>query len=203
MKYFKKVLIIFSILIISIISIINLIVISKSNNFIDKDINYNDYDYVLVLGAKVYKDRPSKMLKDRLDKALEIYNQNNNIKIIISGDSVNSKEYDEVGIMYDYLINNNVNKDNIITDTKGINTSTSILNTKEIVNNKKVIIVTQKYHLTRSIYIARNNNINCYGISSYNYKYVGQLKRDLREILARVKDYIFVKLNISPKYEVA
>mgnify|MGYP004522009599 CR=1 FL=1 len=69
--------------------------------------------------------------------------------------------------------------------------------------NDKVVIVTQKYHLTRSIYIARNNNINCYGISSYNYKYVGQLKRDIREILARVKDYIFVKLNISPKYEVA
>lgn len=195
MKYFKKVLIIFSILIISIISIINLIVISKSNNFIDKDINYNDYDYVLVLGAKVYKDRPSKMLKDRLDKALEIYKQNNNIKIIISGDSVNSKEYDEVGIMYDYLINNNVNKDNIITDTKGINTSTSILNTKEIVNNKKVIIVTQKYHLYRSVYMADEKELNAIGISADYKKYPGELTRGIREILARVKDYVLIKFK--------
>ena len=203
MKKISKIIIILITILFIIISIINIIMISYSSNYIDKDIDYDEISYVLVLGAGIRNNYPSLMLKDRLDKAIDLYKKNNNIKLILSGDSQNEKNYNEVGVMYNYVKECGVAEDNIILDKLGISTYDSIKRIKNIVNNDKVIIVTQKYQLTRSIYIARNNNINCYGISSYNYKYVGQLKRDLREILARVKDYIFVKLNISPKYEVA
>lgn len=190
-----KLLIICLIIIFIVVCLINLIMISKTSNYIDKDIDYNSYSYLLVLGAGIKNNYPSLMLKDRLDKALEIYNINNNIKIILSGDSIKEEEYDETIVMYNYLIERNVNKDNIIIDKKGISTYNSIKNIISLVGNNKLIIVTQKYHLTRSIYIAINNNIDAYGISSYNYKYVNQFKRDIREILARVKDYIYVLIN--------
>ena len=190
-----KLLIICLIIIFIVVCLINLIMISKTSNYIDKDIDYNSYSYLLVLGAGIKNNYPSLMLKDRLDKALEIYNINNNIKIILSGDSIKEEEYDETIVMYNYLIERNVNKDNIIIDKKGISTYNSIKNIISLVGNNKLIIVTQKYHLTRSIYIARNNNIDAYGISSYNYKYIYQFKRDIREILARVKDYIYVLIN--------
>ena len=54
---------------------INLIVIATSSKDINVNINYKDYEYVLVLGAKVSNGTPSLMLKDRLDKVIEIYNQ--------------------------------------------------------------------------------------------------------------------------------
>lgn len=190
-----KLLIICLIIIFIVVCLINLIMISKTSNYIDKDIDYNSYSYLLVLGAGIKNNYPSLMLKDRLDKALEIYNINNNIKIILSGDSIKEEEYDETIVMYNYLIERNVNKDNIIIDKKGISTYNSIKNIISLVGNNKLIIVTQKYHLTRSIYIAINNNIDAYGISSYNYKYIYQFKRDIREILARVKDYIYVLIN--------
>lgn len=196
MKKIYKIILILTIIVFIIISIINILMISYSNNYIDKNINYDKVNYVLVLGASVKNNYPSLMLKDRLDKAVDIYNENNNIKIILSGDSVNEEDYDEVGAMYNYIINCGVNEDNIILDKYGVSTYESIKRIKDIVKKDKVIIVTQKYHLIRSIYIARNNNIDSYGVSSYNYKYVGQLKRDIREILARVKDYVFVKFNV-------
>ena len=178
----------------------NLVVIGKSSKYINKEINYNNYKYIIVLGAKVSEGSPSLMLKDRLDKAIEIYNQNKNIKIIASGDSQNPNVYDEVTVMYNYLVNNGVNHNNIIKDNYGISTYDSIVRMKDIVKEEKTIIVTQKYHLSRSVYTAKELDINAIGISSREYKYFGQLGRDIREILARVKDYVFVKLNINSKY---
>ena len=178
----------------------NLVVIGKSSKYINKETNYNNYKYIIVLGAKVSEGSPSLMLKDRLDKAIEIYNQNKNIKIIASGDSQNPNVYDEVTVMYNYLVNNGVNHNNIIKDNYGISTYDSIVRMKDIVKEEKTIIVTQKYHLSRSVYTAKELDIDVIGISSREYKYFGQLGRDIREILARVKDYVFVKLNITSKY---
>ena len=165
------------------------------------NIDYNDYEYILVLGAKVTNNTPSLMLRDRLDKALEIYNKNNNIKIIVSGDSQDPTIYDEVSVMYNYLIKNNVNKDNIIKDNYGISTYDSIVRMKDIIKDKKVIIVTQKYHLYRSIFVAREYNIDSIGISAKEVNYFGKTNREVREILARVKDYFLSKFKVKTKYD--
>ena len=197
MKIIKRVIIILILLIIVYVSIVNLIVIAKSNKYIDNNINYNDYKYVLVLGAKVNGNNPSLMLKDRLDKVVEIYSKNKSINIIVSGDSQNKNVYDEVTVMYNYLISNGIDKDNIIKDERGLSTYDSIIRIKDIVNKNKMLIVTQKYHLYRSIYIAKEYNIYVNGISAKDIKYYGQFKREVREILARVKDHIYIKLKIK------
>ena len=171
MKIIKRVIIILILLIIVYVSIVNLIVIAKSNKYIDNNINYNDYKYVLVLGAKVNGNNPSLMLKDRLDKVVEIYSKNKSINIIVSGDSQNKNVYDEVTVMYNYLISNGIDKDNIIKDERGLSTYDSIIRIKDIVNKNKMLIVTQKYHLYRSIYIAKEYNIDVHGISAKDIKY--------------------------------
>lgn len=182
------------------IIITNIIIIGKSTYYIDNDINYKNYDYVLVLGASAKNNRPSLMLKDRLDKVVEIYNENSNIKIILSGDSV-KENYDETGVMYNYLTNSGINSNNIIIDKYGVSTYDSVVRIKDITKDKKVIIVTQKYHLYRSIYIAKQNNINVVGVKAYEYKYFGNLKREIREVLARTKDYFYCLSNHKIEYE--
>lgn len=199
-KILLKVMVIVCIVIFIVATFANLIVIGKSSKYVNKETNYNDYKYIIVLGAKVSNGSPSLMLKDRLDKAIEIYKTNQNIKIIVSGDSQNPNKYDEVTVMYNYLINNGVDNTCIIKDNYGISTYDSIVRMKGIINYENTIIVTQKYHLYRSVYIARELDINAIGISAREYKYFGQLSRDIREILARVKDYVLVKLNIDTKY---
>ncbi len=153
----------------------------------------NNIDYILVLGAKVSNNKPSIMLKDRLDKAYEIYNTNKNIKIILSGDGQN-KENNEVKVMQDYLINLGVNKDNIILDKEGLSTSNSIYNLKNKLKINKVLIITQEYHLYRSLYISNKLNIESYGIPAKKENYQGWIYREIREILARVKDFFKVSI---------
>jgi len=199
-KRIIKIFIIECLVIFVFVFLINFVVIRKTSKYINSNINYNDYNYVIVLGAKVEGNTLSLMLKDRLDKALEIYKTNNNIKIIVSGDSQNPNIYDEVSVMRNYLIQNGVEEDSIISDNYGISTYDSIVRMKNIIKDEKIIIVTQKYHLYRSIYIAKELDIDAYGVSAREYKYYGQLQRNIREILARVKDYVLVKINAKSKY---
>ena len=103
--------------------------------------------------------------------------------------------------MYNYLISNNIDESNIIKDNYGISTYDSIYRIKDIVKDKKIIIVTQKYHLYRSIFISSELGIDSIGISAREYKYFGQLGRDIREILARVKDFFLAKLKLDSKYD--
>jgi len=195
MKKIVKIFIIVCLIIFIMTTIINIIVISKTTKYISDSTNYNDYEYVLVLGARVEDNKPSLMLKDRLDKAIEIYNKNKNIKLIVSGDSQNIEKYDEVSVMYNYLINNNVDSNNIIKDNYGISTYDSFYRMKDKLKNKKVIVVTQKYHLYRSVFIAKGFDIEAQGIYAEENKYYGEFAREVREILARVKDYFLVKLK--------
>lgn len=192
----KKIIIIIVSIIITIIILtlsINIYIYLTTKDKIIKLSDVKDIDYMLVLGAKVNGNKPSLMLKDRLDKAIEVYNQNNNIKIILSGDG-RTKEYDEVSVMQEYLLNLGVSKDNIILDKEGLSTSNSIYNLKNNFKVDKVLIVTQEYHLYRSLYISNKLDIGSYGISAKKENYHGWLFREVREILARVKDFFKVSI---------
>lgn len=153
------------------------------------EINDNDIDCILVLGAGIRGNNPSPMLEERLLTAEELYRLNLTNKIIVSGDH-GSYDYDEVNVMKNYLLKRAIPSENIFMDHAGFSTYDSIYRAKEIFGAKKIVIVTQKYHLYRALYIADELGIEAYGISSNKRKYQNQLKRDIREFVARIKDFI-------------
>ena len=165
---------------------INFYVVLKVKDRI-KDMNElsEKYDYILVLGCGVKEGKPSLMLQDRLDKALELYNKGTSNKIILTGDEGNR----EVSVMTNYLVNNGVLKDDIIEDEEGYSTGDSLLNYQDKFKVKSVVIVTQEYHLPRSLYIAHKLQINAIGVPTQKVKYYGNTYRYIREILARNKDF--------------
>lgn len=156
-------------------------------------------DCVLVLGAGVWGDSPSHMLEDRLLTAIEIYNDGVAPKIIMSGDH-GRDNYDEVNIMKKYAIEHGVPSEDVFMDHAGFSTYDSIYRAKEIFGVDKIIIVTQEYHLYRALYIADSLGVEAYGVGADPRKYSGQLYRDLREILARNKDFIKVIFKPKPTY---
>ena len=199
-KILKGCLIIISIFII-IGLIINGYVILSTKNQIIKD-NYDELkniDCILVLGAGVWDDEPSPMLEDRLNTAIELYKQGLSSKIIMSGDH-GREEYDEVNIMKGYAIENGIPAEDIFMDHAGFSTYDSIYRAKEIFMVKNMIVVTQEYHLYRALYIANRLDINVYGINSDPRKYSGQMYRELREIVARNKDFVISIFKPEPKY---
>ena len=85
-------------------------------------------------------------------------------------------------------------------DHAGFSTYESMYRAKEIFQAKKVIIITQEYHLYRAIYIAQQLGMEAYGVSADYRAYYGQTKRDIREVLARVKDFGTSLLKPKPTY---
>ena len=129
-------------------------------------------------------------------RGIELYNENISNKIIMSGDH-GKRTYDEVNIMKDYAIEKGVPSKDIFMDHAGFSTYDSMYRAKNIFKAKKVIIVTQEYHLPRALFIAKKLGLDAYGVASEGNNYLGQKYRDIREFLARNKD--FVKTIFKPK----
>ena len=198
LKYIIIVIIIITIIVLS----INFYVKSSTQKQIISERDYSklsEIDCIIILGAGIREGKPSPMLEDRLLEGIKLYNNNVSSKIIMSGDH-GRKEYDEVNIMKQYAIENGIPSENIFMDHAGFSTYESIYRAKEIFEAKKVVIVTQKYHLYRALYIANKLGLEAYGVGSDPRQYVGATYRELREILARNKDFIKCIYKPEPTY---
>lgn len=201
MKKIIKYIAIILIIIIAIILIINFYVkaTTKKQIISETEANIENVDCILVLGAGIWGDKPSPMLEDRLLQAISLYNNNVSSKIIMSGDN-GTQDYDEVNIMKQFAIEKGVPSEDIFMDHAGFSSYESVYRAKEIFKAKKIIIVTQKYHLYRAIYIANQLGIEAYGVASDPRQYMGATYREIREILARNKDFVKCIFKPEPTY---
>lgn len=196
-KIFKYILIVL-IVIILVPVIINFYVILSTKNRIVSGYSelLTDIDYIVVLGAGIRRGKPSPMLEDRLKTGISLYNNDISNKILITGDHMND-DYDEVTVMKNYLLEHGIPEEDIITDNYGISTYDSIYRVKNVYKSNKVVIVSQRYHLYRALFLSDNLDLKSYGVEADLRYYYGQWYREIREILARNKD--FIKGIIKPK----
>lgn len=184
--------------------IINSIVINASEQYIT-DIESIDTldtaDCVLVLGALVYDDTHiSPILADRMQTAISIYKAGKADKLLLSGDH-GQKEYDEVNAMMEYAVSCGVPKEDIFLDHAGFSTYESIYRARDVFLVRNVIIVTQEFHLSRAIYIAQALSLNARGVKSDLRRYAAESYNNIRESIARVKDFLYVHIFLpEPKY---
>lgn len=157
------------------------------------------YDCILVLGCGVHGETPSHMLEDRLLQGIELYEFGASEKMIMSGDH-GREGYDEVNVMKDFATERGVPSENIFMDHAGFSTYESMYRARDIFKAEKILIVTQDYHLYRAIYDARALGLEAYGVASNPRNYAGQLYRDIREILARNKDFVYGIFKPEPTY---
>lgn len=175
---------------------------SVSSNILSSDeaMALEGVDCVLVLGAGVWSDnRPSSMLEDRLRLGVTLYQNGTSSRLLMSGDH-GRKNYDEVNVMKQYAIEEGVPSADIFMDHAGFSTYESMYRARDIFEADKLVIVTQKYHLYRALYIAKSLGIEAYGVASDPRVYAGQNYRELREVIARVKDYFYCLLQPEPTY---
>lgn len=157
-------------------------------------------DCILVLGCQVKESgEPSHMLRDRLQRGVELYELGAADKLLMSGDHGRT-DYNEVETMKQYAMDDGIPSEDVFMDHAGFSTYESIYRAKEVFGVEKMVIVTQEYHLYRALYIAEQLGIKAYGVASDYNTYVGQSMRDLREVLARAKDYVTTITKPEPTY---
>ncbi len=160
----------------------------------------SDVDCVLVLGCLVREDgTPSAMLRDRLRRGVALYEEGVAQKILMSGDH-GREEYNEVETMKAYAVDAGVPSADVFMDHAGFSTYESMYRARDVFGAKKIVVVTQEYHLYRALYIAERLGLEAYGVASDYETYYGQVKRDAREVLARVKDYFTSRFQPAPTY---
>lgn len=85
-------------------------------------------------------------------------------------------------------------------DHAGFSTYETVYRAKEIFQARKVVIVTQGYHLHRALYIAKQLGLEAYGVASDLRTYSSQAKQDVREMMARCKDFGMCIFKPEPTY---
>ncbi len=166
--------------------LINLRVASYSNGQIYRSAETvpNEPRIAIVLGAKVWDDGSlSHALLDRVTTAVELYQAGKVKKLLMSGDNP-TPQYDEPTAMKRYAMELGVPESDIVLDFAGRRTYDTCYRAKEIFEIKKAIIVTQEFHLPRSIYLCQNMEVDSIGMAANRRTYLAENYWAFREFFS-------------------
>lgn len=154
----------------------------------------------IVFGAGITElNTPTDVLKDRLTVAGRLYWAGTVEKILVSGDNSN-EQYSEPDVMRDYLIEIwGIPEEDVTADYAGRRTYDTCVRAHEVWGIESALLVSQAYHLPRSIFTCSKLGMDSEGVTASLQDYVFQKQYELREILALYKAVIDVYL-IEPSY---
>jgi len=154
---------------------------------------------VIILGASVHADgKLSPILQDRVDTAIRLYKNNKVNNFLVTGDH-RSDDYNEVAAMVGYLEENGIEKSLIISDHAGLDTYDSMYRAGKLFEVENAIVVTQKFHLPRTLFIAKNLGLNYKGFAADQRAYQTEYRLKQREKLANLKALWEVLLKKKPR----
>ena len=144
-------------------------------------------DAIVIYGNKVdYDGKPAKILKDRLNKGLALYQKKRAPLIVVSG-GTGIEGFDEAAVMKEYLIAKGVPAHAIIEDNKGNNSYLTSKNLRPIAQAKNiasVILVSNYYHILRAKLAMKKFGFDVvYSEPANNYIEWGDLYSVPREII--------------------
>lgn len=202
-RMFKLVIIILIILTMATV-IINIHIVASTREYIFDNLDSVPERYTaIVLGAGVKNNHPSPIFQERIRTGTTLLQNGKVHKMLVTGDH-GQKKYDEVNTAFNYIVQYyKTNPDDIFLDHAGFSTYESMYRARDVFQVKDAIVITQNFHIHRSVYIARQLGIDAVGcrtINIYQYPKMSLLKWNIRELLARVKTFFLIKTNAKPTY---
>jgi SanA protein len=151
----------------------------------------------IVFGASVFSSGElSPTLEDRVESAIELYRSGRVDRILVSGDN-RHPSYNEPKAMQDYLVSHAVDPKDVIVDYAGRSTYDTCLRAREIFGIQKAVLVTQRFHLSRALYLANQLGLDAYGVATDGAASSRSLGyQSVRELGAEVK--AFLNLYVIP-----
>lgn len=149
-------------------------------------------DYIIVLGAQVREEGPSRVLKMRLDKAYEYLAANEETIVIVSGGQGANEPETEAACMKDYLVSEGIAADRILMEDKSTDTNENLSFSWKLIEGeeKSVGIVSNNFHVFRAVKIAQKLGYHKVdGIAAPAYMAL-QPNNMLREFFGVMKDFL-------------
>lgn len=133
-----------------------------------KDLIYGQIDaipveeFAIVFGAWVKEDHSlSDIARERVEAGIQLYKSGKVRRLFLSGDNRSNQQAEA---MADYAVRNGVNPNDIIIDKLGIDTNDTCKHFAKI--NGKAILVTQSYHLPRTMLMCETSKIDVRGLAA-------------------------------------
>jgi SanA protein len=149
---------------------------------------------------RVQGGRENLYFRYRIDAAEALWKAGKIRLILVSGDN-SEKYYNEPEKMKKALVERGVPKNRIVCDYAGLRTLDSVVRAKEIFGVTDVVFVSQRFHNERAAYLAKANGMSYCGFNARDVATQGGLKTKVREVGARVKMWLDVRvLGTKPKH---
>ena len=163
---------------------------------------------MVIFGCQVKPWGPSILLQDRLDTALDYWEDHPDIRIIVTGGKGDDEHMSEAQCMYEYLTSHGVEGGNIYQEDQSRNTWQNVNYTLDLMEKEgwsltdDVILVSSGFHLSRIEMLWDRARIARLPGEVYNDQYVSFLAAPVshkpsavqmffREPLALVKSFVF------------
>ena len=120
-------------------------------------------DAAIVLGAGVFRGRPSPILRSRIDHAIKLYNEGTVNKIIFTGGIGRNDSISEAEASRRYAISRGVSDGDILIEDKSTSTIENLRFAAEIgeaAGFENYLIVSTPYHMLRAIWIANDIDLD-------------------------------------------
>ena len=126
--------------------------------------NNENSDTAIVLGCKVYGERPSLMLVARLEAAEQFLKENSDAKCILSGGKGADEDISEAECMRRYLVERGIAEERLYIEDKSASTEENLLFSKEIIKKqglgREFVIITNEFHQYRASIVAEKTGLN-------------------------------------------
>ncbi len=155
----------------------------------DKDTE--NADYLIVLGCKLDKNKPTTTLISRIDKAVSYLDDKPECKVIVSGGITEGNSISEAQIMSDLLVERGIDPSRIIIEDQALDTYENFFYSRKLMKEgKKICFCSSDYHILRSKLMANKNGIKPSSISS---------RSSLKELLIHlpIEEYFIIKNSIE------
>jgi len=148
-------------------------------------------DAGIVLGAALWNEQPSPALKERLDYAIELYEQGLFDYFILSGGKPSySRGLSEAEGMQQYLVEAGIPVDKLLLESQSSDTYENLLFSQRVADNHQVsstIIITHNYHTKRAEDIARHVGLEHVQTAGVETTVLNESYHYTREMLAFTK----------------
>ena len=158
-----------------------------------------DFDFVIIHGSGLLKGRRvSKLLADRIDKAIEVYQKDPTPPVLIpSGGKGSDEEISEAEAMEQYLLEHGIPKQHIVKEDRSTTTRENLIFSKKIIEDLGgpgyTALVTSNYHVYRALNLCREIGLECTGIGAHvaPYYWPSALIREFAAIMSK-KVYLLI-----------
>ena len=140
----------------------------------------------IVFGAGLTRDgRPTRVLRDRVETAAQLYFTGKVEKLLMSGDK-SFVDYNEPQAMKDFAVDLGVPAADIVLDYAGRRTYDTCYRAGEIFQVREAILVTQAFHLPRALYTCNQLGVDATGVAAENHYFLKRSRAywNLRELIA-------------------